>query len=490
MEVAAYLRILAKYWWVVVACIVIGAGTGYGYSLVRAKEYQSSATLLVAATPGSTITEGYQNDAFAQDRANTYSSLAASDQVAARVVSTLEAQMSPADLRSKITSATLPGTLMFTVAVTDADPSTAQIYANAVVDELVATVNELESRGSEKAIAGVLVVSPPSYPTEADGLGKGLQMILGAAGGLVVGLLGAILVGVLDRRVRGRDEVEALTGSFVLGALPKDRDRPKHGAVDLEAGGTYVERLRELRTNLRFMALVKGDSPAKVLAVVSPSANAGRTTVAVDLAMALAEAGGSVILVEGDLRHPVLADRLGLSGDAESRGLGGVLAGEYPFEEAVISAVPVGDRSIDCLLASPISTPSGQLWSTEDAASFMHLLHDRYDYAVIDTPALDEYNDGAAIAVLADGALLVARIRKSSSTALRRALRTLQSAKIDLIGAVVTGERIPWGGFVSPHRTIADDGDHTDGIDDVDDTEAVPVVGRKPGRHHASPERS
>jgi capsular exopolysaccharide synthesis family protein len=487
LEVAAYLRILAKYWWVVVACIVLGAGIGFGNAVLRTKEYRSAATLLASAMPGSTVTEAYQNGIFAQDRANTYSSLAASEQVAARAVSKLELPMSVADLRSKITSATVPGTLLFTIAVTDVDPVKAQTYANAVIDELVETVNELESRGTDKAVAGVLVVNPPSYPISAQGLGKHLRIILGAVGGLLVGLLGAILVGVLDRRVRGREEVEAVTGSFVLGALPNDGDRPRRGAVDLGAGGTYVERLRALRTNLCFMALVGADWPVKVLAVTSPSANAGRTTLAVDLAVALAETGRPVILVEGDLRHPVLAERLDLSGDAQARGLGGVLAGDYPFEDAVISALPVGDLSIDCLPAGPASQSPGQLWSTDEAASFVQFLHNKYDYAVIDTPALDEYNDGAAIAVLADGALLVARIRRSSSTALRRALRTLRSAKIDLIGTVVTGERTRWGSFVSPHRTAASTGG-AGGAEDV--PVAEPKVKATVGRHHAVPERS
>ena len=103
--------------------------------------------------------------------------------------------MSVADLRSKITSATVPGTLLFTIAVTDVDPVKAQTYANTVIDELVETVNELESRGTDKAVAGVVVVNPPSYPTSAQGLGKYLRIILGAVGGLLVGLLGAIRSG-------------------------------------------------------------------------------------------------------------------------------------------------------------------------------------------------------------------------------------------------------------------------------------------------------
>ena len=117
--------------------------------------------------------------------------------------------------------------------------------------------------------------------------------------------------------------------------------------------------------------------------------------------------------------------------------------------------MPVDDFSIDYLPAGPVSLSPGQLWSTDEAASFVRLLRNKFDYVVIDTPALDEYNDGAAIAMLADGALMVARIRKSSSTALRRALRTLRAATIDLIGTVVTGERTRWGTFVGPNRTAA-----------------------------------
>lgn len=80
--------------------------------------------------------------------------------------------------------------------------------------------------------------------------------------------------------------------------------------VDLAADGAYAEALRELRNNLRFTVPANRDEPARVIAVASPSPSDGRTTVAVDLAAVLAETGKRVVLVDGDLRNPAVAQRL------------------------------------------------------------------------------------------------------------------------------------------------------------------------------------
>ena len=445
MEIKEYLRIFGRYWWVIVILTIIGAAVGWGTWQFTDREYQSTATLFVATQNGTTVTEAYQNNLFSQDRAGSYAGLATSEQVAARAVDQLKAPITAEELRGKITAYATPKTVLLNVGVTDQDPAQAQTYANAVADQLVGLVSELEtSRRGGSPAAGLVVVDEADYPTQPEGWGLLLRIGIGAGSGLAAGIVVAILIGLIDRRLRSREAIEGTTESIVIGALPKDITRAKTEVVDLAKDGLYAERLRELRTNLRFAAPANGNEPARVIAVTSPSAGDGRSTAAIDLAAVLAESGRSVVLVDGDLRNPALAERLlptvPMRDLASAKGLTTVLSGESNVSESLISDVPVGGNRIALLPAGPDAPRPGQLWATDRTSRIFDDLTHGFDFVVIDTPPLGSYNDGATVAAMADGALLLARVRHTTSSALRRAKQTLETAKARILGTVVTFE--------------------------------------------------
>ena len=165
-----------------------------------------------------------------------------------------------------------------------------------------------------------------------------------------------------------------------------------------------------------------------MVAITSPSTEDGRTTLAVDLAATLAESGKNVVLVDGDLRGSSLAERLPLSGPAReaaaARGLSTTIAGETSVVEAVIPDVQLGHHRVAFLPTGPLPSRPGELWASDRATDLLDDLGDAYDYVIIDTPPLGQYSDGALVSALADGALLVARIRRTTSSALRRAVQT------------------------------------------------------------------
>lgn len=453
MGVTDYLRIFRRYWWIVVVFTVIGAAVGYGSWVINwsiidfTPKYQSTATLFVATQTGTTTAEAYQNDTFSQQRVFSYVALATSDQVASRAVDELKAPISARDLQSKISATAINKTVMLNVGVTDSSPAKAQEYAAAVSDQLVAVVAELEtSRRGGTPSAAAVVVDDASYPTAPVNLKLWLRIALGAGGGLVIGLLAALLFGVLDKRLRARDGIESATGSLVMGALPKDPVRPNAAVVDLGGDGLYAERIRELRTNLRFAVPPGSSGPPRIIAVTSPSAGDGRTTTAIDLAAALAESGRLVILVDGDMRHPTLVDRLSLDDNARVKsvqhGLSTVLLGEDELSDAVIAQVDLGGHTVALLPAGPRPPRPGELWATDRAAGLIEQLGRGFDYVIVDTPPLGSYTDGAIVGALTDGAILLARIGGTTASSLRRAVQTLQSAHVTHLGTVVTFEPV------------------------------------------------
>lgn len=449
MSVTEYLRILGRYWPILIVATLIGAGAGYATSYFSKPEYTSTATLFVATQNGTSVAEAYQNNLFSQERVISYASLATSEQVAARAVDQLKAPISPEDLRAKITAVPMEKTVMLTIGVTDADPAQAQAYAGAVSDQLVNLIGELEtSRRGGSPAAGAVVVDDADYPTKAAGMSWPIKTAIGAVVGLLVGFLLAIIAGVADKRLRGRESIEDATESMLLGNLPADPVRRSASFADLSGSGLYAEWLRELRNNLRFTSTPAGQ-PAKVVAVTSPSKEEGRTTVAIDLALVLAESGRSVILVDGDLSAPHVANVLPLSNEAGTRagrsGVSTVLSGEDQLSTSVISNVVLGENSISLLPAGPVPLRPGQLWANDRAKAMFAELERNFDYVIIDTPPLNEYSDGANIASLGDGAILLARIRSTKATALRRALQSLKAANVHLIGTVATFDPVSAG---------------------------------------------
>lgn len=457
MSIGDYLRIVRRYWWIAVVCTVVGAAAGYLTSVLATPSYESTARLFVSTQSGTSVGEAYQNNLFSQERVVSYAGLAASEQVAARVVAQLNAPISAEELRGKIAATPVEKTVLLDVSVTDADPATAQTYANAVSDQLVQVISELEtSRRGGTPAAGAVVVDDAAYPVTPIGPTLLSRILLGVVAGLALGLLLTIGVGLLDTRLRHRDGAAGATGSLVLTSLPADPRRPDLAVADLDAGGPYVERLAELTTNLQFARTADRTAP-KVIAVTSPARGDGRSTVAIDLAAALAKSGQAVVLVDGDLREPVLANWLPLSDEqrehAESRGLTTVLAGEHQIGEAVIDSP--ADLSFALLPAGPVPTAGGPLWRAGNADEALSDLSKQYDYVIVDTPALTTGTDAALVAALADGALVVVRLGRTRTPGLRRAMEMLSAAHANVIGTVANAER-GHRGELARHRKLVE----------------------------------
>ncbi|WP_304112046.1 polysaccharide biosynthesis tyrosine autokinase [Mycolicibacterium bacteremicum] len=440
MAVGDYLRIFRRFWWVVLLATLIGVAVGYASTFLSTTQYSSTTRLFVTTQSGTSVGDAYQNNLFSQERVFSYAGLATSDQVAARAIAQLKAPISVEELRSKITAVPMPQTVLLDITATDPDPAAAQRYANAVADQLVNVTAELETsrRGGEAAAAAVLV-DDASYGTRVESMGLPIRLAAGAVGGLVLGVLLAIALGLSDTKIRRRERIEDVTGVPLLGTLVADGEN-RTGIVDIEAGGLPVERLRELRTNVQFARNAHGQHP-RVIAVTSPSPQDGRSTTAADLAAAFAEAGHSVVLVDGDLVKPELPQLLGLDGaalkQAGTKGFSTLLAGQHDLSESLIE-VP-GSR-VALLPAGPVPSVRRDLWGDQRTSRVLELLRGHFEYVIIDTPPLTKYADGTVPAALGDGALVLGRIGHTKASALRKGITVLQTAHATVLGVVATFE--------------------------------------------------
>lgn len=432
MEIQDYLKILKARWIIIAVTVVVAILGALGASLLTTPLYESSARMFVSTSGGATVSETYQGNLTSQQLVASYSELATSDALAARVLNVLPlGGMSAAQLASKVKASSTPDTVLFNLTVTDPSPEQARDIANAMATELTEQVRELETpaNGGDPA-AGVKTFQQAEASSTPVSPKTKRNLALGAAVGLLLGIALAVLRDRLDNTIKGRREIEAISGKALVGTIPFDKERKAHPAVDFQdlAQSASAEAFRELRTNLQFLEV---DHPPRVIVVTSAIPSEGKTTTAVNLAVALAEAGHHVALVEGDLRRPRVSKYMGLIG---SVGMSTVLAGQATVEEVL---QPTKYEGLQAMASGPIPPNPSELLGSEASRALLVELRSRFDYVIVDGAPLLPVTDSAVLTTHADGALLVTRYGHTKSNELARAIGNLETIGARVLGVVL-----------------------------------------------------
>jgi capsular exopolysaccharide synthesis family protein len=192
-----------------------------------------------------------------------------------------------------------------------------------------------------------------------------------------------------------------------------------------------AESFRVLRTSI---LLSSAPQPPQVLLVTSAHPSEGKTFASVNLALALAQRGRRVLLVDSDLRKPNVLKALGLS-DGAGPGLSSFLMGEHDIEQALqaFTAAP----NLWLLPPGPIPPNPAELLSSPAMEGLVRDLRQRFEHIVFDSPPLLLVTDGILLSALADGVVLVVESGTTSRGALNRVRRILDRAGANTLGAVL-----------------------------------------------------
>jgi succinoglycan biosynthesis transport protein ExoP len=189
-----------------------------------------------------------------------------------------------------------------------------------------------------------------------------------------------------------------------------------------------AEALRGLRTSL---LVSKPSGQPRVILVSSGSAGEGKTTVAINLAMVLAQRG-QVCLVDADFRRPMVASAFDLSG---TPGLGDVLNGSVPLERALARVPSVPGLTV--LSGAPATTNPADLMSSDKLGGVIAALKTRFDFVVLDSPPMIPFSDARLLAPLSDAVVLVGRYGLTTRTALTRCAQMLDAVHAPAVGVVL-----------------------------------------------------
>jgi len=408
MEFKDYVRIMRAHWVGVLVLVALGVLAAAGYNLSASKVYEASASGFFSSGKAANPGLASQADQYAKSRATSYVSIAKGLDIATAVQKDLGVTTSPSVLASEVSVTNPDNTVLISVTARASTGQAAIDLANAWAKELAAKVGVTE--GTTDASKHGLRLTPSlstDAPTTPVLPRTKVNLVLGLLVGLMLGFVYALIRKQFDRRLRSTEEVEKQFGVPVIGLVPQSSSmrQADSNALALAVTGagssssaSTAEAFRKLRTNLAFMDV---DHPPRIIVVTSPKQSDGKSTVAANLAAAIAIGGQPVTLIDGDLRRPTVAHSLEM---VDGAGLTDVLVGRVTAAEVMQDHPDVPGLRVLASGAIP-PNPSELLGSQAMRTLITDLAKDAM--VIIDAPPLLPVTDAAVLTRSADGAIVV-----------------------------------------------------------------------------------
>ena len=333
----------------------------------------------------------------------------------------------------------------------------------------------LEKRYQEALIAEaekleeVKIVKPAIEPSDPINPPKiGTNTVLGTVLGLILGVVFAFLIETFDTSIGAIEEVEDFLGVHVLGVIPfvsveeiktllsddpnADLSEEKvrryaRLAAHFVPSSTLSESYKALRTSLNFVCT---ENDLKTILFTSSSPGEGKTSIVVNIAITMAQIGQKVLLIDGDLRRPVISKLFGIE---QIPGLTDVILGNYTWHNVVrsITDLMMGKLSIEDIMKTPgmdnlyiitsgtYAPNPAEIINSKAIGEFLNDIREEYDIILIDAPPVLAATDASLWSSRTDGTAIVYQVGKIARGALKRSKVSLENLKANVIGVVLNG---------------------------------------------------
>jgi capsular exopolysaccharide synthesis family protein len=424
-----YVSVLRARWLLVVLGLVLGLGGGAGVAFGSTPQYASSTTFFISTplTGDATTQAAYQGSLMSTQRVKSYTSLAVGESMRDAIAHDLGYPVP----KGALSATAKADTVLLTITATNTSPTRALQIVQSAATRFTALVAQVERPNLiSLPLVTARQVEAAKLPTVPVSPRKKLDLALGFLLGLMAGVGMAVARHTLDRSVRSGEVAAELIGAPVLGATSYDKSlRSAPLIVHDHPRAPQAEAFRQLRTNLQYVDL---DQSRKLVVVTSSLPNEGKTTTTCNLAIATAQAGRRVLLVEADLRRPRAGHYLGLE---NAVGLTNVLTGEVDLDDAV---QPWGDGNLHFLGAGSLPPNPSELLASAQMETLLARLAARYDLVLFDAPPTLPVADAAVLASRCHSVLFVARYGEVRIEQLRAAAEHLHRVSAPVSGVVMT----------------------------------------------------
>jgi capsular exopolysaccharide synthesis family protein len=430
-----YLGLFRKRWLVIVASTLLGLALAATITVLTPHEYSATATLYASArtTSVDSATSAFDLNMLAEERVKSYVPLVTSGTVGQDVANTSNLRTSPGDLAKKVTASTLTGTVLLYITATDTSPDFAARLANAYSDSFVRWTARLEQvpDATHPPVVSIQVATPATAPSTASSPPAVLYWAVGAVLGIAFGVAAALMREALETSVKSCEQLQEAVGVPCLGSLTFDRSSAQcPSIVRDQPRSRRAEEFRQLRARVAFTGAAY---PPRVIAMTGALQGEGVTTALCNLAVAIADAGRRVLVIDANLREPAVGRYFDVDQEV---GLSSVLTGALPMGRSVQKWR--GSNLLDVLSSGSAPENPSELLGSIRMTDLLNDARGRYDVVLIDVPPILRVSDGAALTPHVDGIILAVRYGKTARRFAKAAAGTLGNVSGRLLGGVLT----------------------------------------------------
>lgn len=398
MTILDLVRILRSNLKLLLVSMIAGILLAAGYTMTRPVQYTAGATAQLVAGNSQDANSAIMSQQLASGRAPYYAQLASGGAVAQRIVKASNGALTGGDF-SITGSAAGAGAATLGLTAVASTPEKAQKAANLATAALAAEAHRVETLGSgdNSTVYRVFPLSQAGLPSAPSSPNWKFNLAVGGLLGLLAGIGIVVLRKQLDSRIRHTSDLEKATGAGVLGVIPREKDLQSQERGGLGHLGATSEAFRMLRTNLRY---VSADQAPRSIVITSAVQGEGKSTVSANLARVLAAAGQKVVLVDTDLRRPVVHETFEAD---NSVGLTELLTGQVDLKDVIQQ----GDhKNLSLITAGRIPPNPSELLGSRRMSAIVEALSEEY-FVVLDAPPLLPVTDAGLLSVAADGVAVV-----------------------------------------------------------------------------------
>ncbi len=295
--------------------------------------------------------------------------------------------------------------------------------------------NALISRTNEQNVTeqvqdiNVWIVEKAQLPKLPSKPNKKRNILLGLIMALFGGVGLALFLEYLDNTIKTPDDIEERYELPVLSTIAKSKDKkqPPYKVVLEKPSSALAESFKTLRTSV---LLSSAGSPPQTIMVTSMAPQDGKTTIACNLAASIAESGSRVVLIDGDLRRPMLHEIFGLD---NTEGLSTFIAGTSDIKVDELAA----HNNLYVVTSGPKPPNPSELLISKRLKILLGAFKEKFDFIVLDTPPLISVSDALVISKIVDASLVVVRFAKTSYEMMNHGMKQLEGIDAKLIGAVI-----------------------------------------------------
>ncbi|MEG1846482.1 MAG: polysaccharide biosynthesis tyrosine autokinase [Oscillospiraceae bacterium] len=433
-SILMYFQKLLKKWWVIALIAVIVATVAFAATKLSYVPMYSSGITFIASNKAASTTVGGQTQgdiSASAALAESFKYVFTTNELSTAIAQNCGYKLSGSEIKNFVSVEAVKDTAIIYLTAKTTDPEVSYAIAKTYADNYAGPIKDAFPS------TNLIIIDPPLLSkTPVPNNSVLVNTLLGFLIGAFIAAASIIVLVIMKDTIKSTDDVKTKIGIKVIGTVnkvqlkEKKKDSKKSLLItDKKCGFAFIESYKLIRTKIEHLAMRENH---KTFIVTSTMENEGKTTNAVNIALALAKNGKSVLLIDADLRKPAVAKALAINA-SEDKGVEGIINGEKTLAESIKYSEKY---NLFLLMSGRGIVDPSEILSTNAMEEVIEAAEKEFDYVVIDTPPCGVVADAVVIAGYADAIIMIIRQDVAPMRRVARAIENLDNSGTEIIGCI------------------------------------------------------